>query len=107
MHIEIVRIDLSGALERCERLVAHPDREICAAERIVQLEAVWIERDGLLEQRDAGVSLVLQEALARAGRPDDAASTAAEAFAILEAKGDVAGAAQFKVYLAGVGVEVA
>lgn len=47
------------------------------------------------------------EALARAGRPDDAASAAAEAFAILEAKGDVAGVAQFKVYLAGVGVEVA
>jgi hypothetical protein len=39
------------------------------------------------------------------GRPDDAASTAAEAFAILEAKGDVAGAAQFRC-IAG-GAEVA
>jgi class 3 adenylate cyclase/tetratricopeptide (TPR) repeat protein len=47
------------------------------------------------------------EALARAGRLDDAASTAAEAFEILDAKGDVAGAEQFRVYLAGVGVEVA
>jgi tetratricopeptide (TPR) repeat protein len=46
------------------------------------------------------------EALARASRHDEAAQMAAEAFEILDAKGDVAGAAQFRSYLAGVGVEI-
>jgi class 3 adenylate cyclase/tetratricopeptide (TPR) repeat protein len=44
------------------------------------------------------------EALARAGRHDEAARIAAEAFEIFDAKGDVAGAEQFRSYLAGVGV---
>jgi len=46
------------------------------------------------------------EALARAGRRDDARHIAAEAFEIFDAKGDVAGAAQFRSYLATVGVAV-
>jgi len=46
------------------------------------------------------------EVLARAGRRDEAAQIATEAFGIFEAKGDVAGAAQFRPYLAGVGVAV-
>jgi tetratricopeptide (TPR) repeat protein len=44
------------------------------------------------------------EALARAGRDEDAERVAAEAFEIFEAKGDVAGATQFRTYLASVGV---
>ncbi len=47
------------------------------------------------------------EALARAGRHDEAAQIAGEAFEIFEAKGDVAGAAQFRAYLESVGLEVA
>jgi class 3 adenylate cyclase/tetratricopeptide (TPR) repeat protein len=46
------------------------------------------------------------EVLARAGRSDEAARMAAGAFGIFEAKGDVAGAAQFRSYLAGIGVEI-
>ncbi|HEX2426984.1 MAG TPA: adenylate/guanylate cyclase domain-containing protein [Gaiellaceae bacterium] len=44
------------------------------------------------------------EALARAGRHDDAARTAAEAFEMFEAKGDAAGAAQFRAYLSSFGL---
>ena len=41
-----------------------------------------------------------------AGRSEEAAEMAAEAFEIFEAKGDVAGAAQFRVErLAGLGVD--
>jgi class 3 adenylate cyclase/tetratricopeptide (TPR) repeat protein len=47
------------------------------------------------------------EALARAGRRDAAARIAAEAFEIFDAKGDVAGAAQYRSYLAAVDVDVA
>jgi class 3 adenylate cyclase/tetratricopeptide (TPR) repeat protein len=46
------------------------------------------------------------EVLARSGRRDEAALIAAEGIEILEAKGDVTGAAQFRSYLAAVGVEV-
>jgi hypothetical protein len=46
------------------------------------------------------------EVLARAGRHEEAAHMASESFDICEAKGDVAGAAQFRSYLAGAGVEV-
>jgi class 3 adenylate cyclase/tetratricopeptide (TPR) repeat protein len=46
------------------------------------------------------------EVLARAGRHAEAAQVASEAFEIFEAKGDVTGAAQFRSYLAGIGVEV-
>jgi len=46
------------------------------------------------------------EVLARAGRHAEAARMASETFGIFDAKGDVAGAAQFRSYLAGVGVEI-
>jgi len=44
------------------------------------------------------------EVLARAGRNDEAAQMASESFEIFDAKGDVAGVAQFRSYLATVGV---
>jgi tetratricopeptide (TPR) repeat protein len=46
------------------------------------------------------------EVLARAGRHGEAERMASEALEICEAKGDIAGAAQFRSYLATVGVEV-
>ena len=49
----------------------------------------------------------LAEVLALSGRADEAAEVAAEAFEIFEAKGDVAGAAQFRARLSSLGVEVA
>jgi tetratricopeptide (TPR) repeat protein len=49
----------------------------------------------------------LAEVLARAGRTDEAARVAAESFRIFEDKGDVAGLARFRSYLASVGVAVA
>ena len=48
----------------------------------------------------------LAEVLALSGRSGEAASVAAEAFEIFEAKGDVAGAAQFRARLSSLGVEV-
>ncbi len=46
------------------------------------------------------------EVLARAGRHAEAAQMASETFEIFDAKGDVAGAAQFRSYLAAAGVEI-
>jgi tetratricopeptide (TPR) repeat protein len=46
------------------------------------------------------------EALALVGRSEEAAEMAAQSFEIFEAKGDVAGAAQFRSRLAALGVEV-
>jgi tetratricopeptide (TPR) repeat protein len=48
----------------------------------------------------------LAEVLALSGRSEEADGVAAEAFEIFEAKGDVAGAAQFRARLAPLGVEV-
>ena len=48
----------------------------------------------------------LAEVLARAGHKGEAADAAGDAFRVFEAKGDVAGLAQFRSYLASVGVEV-
>jgi hypothetical protein len=48
----------------------------------------------------------LAEVLALSGRSEEAAGVAAEAFEILEAKGDVAAAAQFRPRLSSLGVEV-
>ena len=47
------------------------------------------------------------EALALMGRSEEAAEMAAQSFEILEAKGDVAGAAQFHSRLAELGIEIA
>ena len=46
------------------------------------------------------------EVLALSGRSEEAAEVAAEAFEIFEAKGDVAGWAQFRSRLSSLGVEV-
>ena len=48
----------------------------------------------------------LAETLALSGRSEEAAEAAAQSFEILEAKGDVAGAAQFRSRLALLGVTV-
>jgi tetratricopeptide (TPR) repeat protein len=48
----------------------------------------------------------LAEVLVLSGRGDEAAEVAAEAFEIFEAKGDVAGGAQFRTRLSSLGVEV-
>ena len=49
----------------------------------------------------------LAETLVLSGRSEEAAEAAVRSFEILEAKGDVAGAAQFRSRLAGLGIEVA
>ncbi len=48
----------------------------------------------------------LAEALALMGRSEEAAEMAAQSFEILEAKGDVAGAAQYRSRLAELGIEI-
>lgn len=69
-------------------------------------QAVAVADSGDFHLARANSRAFRAEVLARAGRRGDAARTAAEALEILEKKGDVAGAAQFKAHLAAAGVDV-
>ena len=68
-------------------------------------QAVALAETGDFNNARSVARAYLAEVLALSGRTDEAADVAAEAFEIFEAKGDVAGWAQFRSRLSSVGVE--